>query len=43
VISLLLFFFTRYVFPGVGWSWWMFVVIGNVMGWVVFLAELSRD
>ena len=42
LVSALLFFFTRYVFPGVSWSWWMFVAIGNIMGLAFFVAELSR-
>jgi hypothetical protein len=43
VIAALLFFFTRYVFPGVAWTWWMFVIVGNVMAVVMFLAVLSLD
>lgn len=43
VISALLFFFTRYVFPGTAWTWWMIVVVGHLMGWAMFLGFLFSE
>jgi hypothetical protein len=43
LISALFFFFTRYVFPGVSWYWWALVVMSNITGWAMFLAELSAE
>jgi hypothetical protein len=37
VLSLLCFFYTRFVFPGLWWNWWAWVVLGTVGG-VVFLS-----
>ncbi|HYH49125.1 MAG TPA: hypothetical protein VEG38_06220 [Acidimicrobiia bacterium] len=42
VVSALFFFYTRYVFPGIWWNWWAWVVIGNVGGLLFLVAELSQ-